>query len=89
MKKMKFKFGDREFVYGGHGCPTIEVSESEIFDWPGSIGVLKVRLVNADESKECFFHISAAVKNSRPRIVIEDSGWKKKSAIGKFKKLRD
>jgi hypothetical protein len=29
------------------------------------------------------------VKNSRPRIVIEDSGWKKKSAIGKFKKLRD
>ncbi len=81
---MKMIHDEQEIIYDRSNCPTVVINESETGDWPGSASVLRIRLVNADGSEECYFHVGASVKNSRPRVSVETSDGKVKCVIGKW-----
>ena len=77
-------------VYGRHDYPTVEINESELSDWPGYVGVLRIKIIkdNGDDprpSKAAFFHVTASIQRGRPKVSVEDSSGKKKTCVGTFK----
>ena len=77
-------------VYDRHTYPTVVIHESELQDWPGYAGVLRIKIVKDQGNdprppKVSFFHVTAAVKRGRPRVSVEDSSGKKKTSTGTFK----
>ena len=77
-------------IYDRHTYPTLVIHESELSDWPGYAGVLRIKIVKDQgnepvQPKTAVFHITAATGRGRPKVSVEDSKGKKKTLTGTFK----
>ena len=80
---MRLSHDDVVIDYDKHDCPTVVIKESEINDWPGCAGVLRIKIVK-DDGRVAFFHITAAVASGKPKVSVESFDMKK-TLTGKWK----